>query len=127
MTIVASRKIENVHPVDRLGEIRAQIADLKVIEAPLVAEIKSFGIGTFDGDLFVGRVSDVPASLGYDVAALEKKFVSLGGVLHPPLEDRLRALMKAKSRDGRVDERFFTRHTIVTRNASVRLTLKDRK
>ena len=104
MTALAARHISNIHPVDRLGEIRADIADLKEIEAPLAAEIKALGAGTYAGDLFVGRVSEIPGSKKYDVDALEQKLRALG-----------------------VDDRFFAKHIIETRKASIRLTLKDRK
>lgn len=38
--------------VDRLGVIKAQIAELEKVEAALVAKVKAAGLGRLEGDLY---------------------------------------------------------------------------
>ncbi len=99
---LAAHIISNTHPVDRLGEIRAQIADIEKTEKVLVDEIKAAGPGTQEGAFFVATVAEIPGRESYDVEALVEKLRSFG-----------------------VDDRFFSRHIKVSK-ASLRLTLKER-
>ena len=43
-------------PIDQLGDIRAQIADLKEIEKMLLENIKSRGPGKYDGERYSATV-----------------------------------------------------------------------
>ena len=47
----------NVNPVDALGELKAQIADLEAQEKALRDSIAELGAGAYDGDLFRASVS----------------------------------------------------------------------
>tara|TARA_R110000868_G_scaffold234477_2_gene488170 strand:+ start:2591 stop:2905 length:315 start_codon:yes stop_codon:yes gene_type:complete len=88
--------------VDRLGALRAQIANLEKAEKALVDEIKAQGPGSYEGELFVANVAEVAGRESIDPVAMETKLRELG-----------------------VDDRFFSRHIKITK-ASVRLTIKDR-
>jgi hypothetical protein len=75
---LATRTIENISAVDRLGSIKAQIASLKVAEDALVAEIKAMGAGAHDGDDYRATVSDVAEGYSLDAKAAEAKLRELG-------------------------------------------------
>ena len=70
--------ISNISPVDRLGDIKAEIARLKEIEAFLTDEIKALGAGAHEGDLFRATVSEVAERQSLDVKAAEAKLRELG-------------------------------------------------
>lgn len=64
--------------VDRLGDIKAQIAELKKVEANLVALIVNTGDNAIDGNLFRATVSEVAERSSLDVKAAEAKLRELG-------------------------------------------------
>lgn len=64
--------------VDRLGDIKAQIADLKKIEADLVARVTDAGVDAVDGRFFRATVSQVAERQTLDVKAAEAKLRELG-------------------------------------------------
>lgn len=76
MTVVAT--ITPISPVDRLGEIKAQIAELKAVEAFLIDEIKAMGAGAHEGAAYRASVSEVAARSAPDPKAMEEKLVELG-------------------------------------------------
>lgn len=84
--------IENIHPADRLGDIRAQIASLKEVEGFLIDELKALGVGAHEGDSFRATVSEVDERFSLDAKAAEAKLRELG-----------------------VDGRWFAKHQKVTR------------
>jgi len=59
--------------IDRLGYIRAQIADLQEQAKALEAELKNTGPGSYEGNLFRATVSDVERKLT-DWKAIAAKF-----------------------------------------------------
>jgi hypothetical protein len=75
---IANKKITPVSPVDRLGDLRARIADLEITEKFLVAEIKASGAGTYDGALFSATVTEVGGRATFDRAKAEKRLLQLG-------------------------------------------------
>lgn len=64
--------------VDRLGDIKAQIAELKKVEANLIALIVNTGDNAIDGNLFRATVSEVAERQSLDVKAAEAKLRELG-------------------------------------------------
>jgi hypothetical protein len=76
MAIVAT--INSISPVDRLGDIKAEISRLKEIEAFLTDEIKNLGAGAHDGGLFRATVSDVAERQSLCPKAAEAKLRELG-------------------------------------------------
>ena len=64
--------------VDRLGDIKAQIAELKKVEANLIALIVNTGDDAIDGNLFRATVSEVAERSSLDVKAAEAKLRELG-------------------------------------------------
>lgn len=64
--------------VDRLGDIKAQIADLKRIEADLVARLADSGVDAIDGRFFRATVSQVAERQSLDAKAAEAKLRELG-------------------------------------------------
>ncbi len=68
----------DVTAVDRLGEIKARIADLKRIEAELTAEIIAQGVGAYEGHYYRAVVSETGPSFSLDVTAAEEKLRELG-------------------------------------------------
>ena len=64
--------------VDELGEIRAQIAELKEAEKALVERVKAFGAGAYEGDFYRAAVSEVAESKSLDPKAAEAKLRELG-------------------------------------------------
>ena len=63
---------------DRLGDIKAQIAELKKIEADLVERLIISGETAVDGSLFRATVSYVSESSSLDPKAAEAKLRELG-------------------------------------------------
>lgn len=70
--------ISNISPIDRLGDIKAEIARLKEIETFLMDEIKALGTGAHEGDTFRATVSEVAERQSLDVKAAEAKLRELG-------------------------------------------------
>ena len=64
--------------VDRLGNIKAQIAELKAVEANLVALLANTGDDVIDGYLFRATVSKVADRKSLDPKAAEAKLRELG-------------------------------------------------
>ena len=64
--------------VDRLGDIKAQIADLKKIEADLVSRLIDNGDEAVDGRFYRATVSQVAERQSLDVKAAEAKLRDLG-------------------------------------------------
>ena len=64
--------------VDRLGDIKAQIADLKRIEADLAARLADSGADAIDGRFFRATVSQVAERQSLDAKAAEAKLRELG-------------------------------------------------
>jgi hypothetical protein len=64
--------------VDRLGNIKAQIAELKAVEANLIALIVNTGDTAIDGSLFRATVSEVAERQSLDAKAAEAKLRELG-------------------------------------------------
>ena len=94
--------INPVSPVDRLGEIKAEIARLKEIEAFLTEEVKAFGPGAHDGDAYRAAVSQVAERQSLDVKAAEAKLRELG-----------------------VDGRWFSKHMKTTKGyTAVKITAR---
>ena len=91
------------HPIDRLGALKARIAELTAEAKPLETEIKAMGEGTHAGNLFDANVAVVADSESYDVDMLEAKLRSLG-----------------------VDNRFFSKAKKI-RSGGLRLTVKARR
>ena len=70
--------ISNIHPADRLGDIKAEIARLSEISKFLEAEIKDLGVGAHEGDLFRATVSEVAERSSLCPKAAEAKLRELG-------------------------------------------------
>lgn len=49
-----------LHPVDQLGAIRAQIANLRTQEKKIEEKLKEKGAGAYEGELFRATVSIAP-------------------------------------------------------------------
>jgi len=64
--------------VDRLGDIKAQIAELKAVEANLIGILVNGGEGAVDGDTFRATVSSVAERSSLDAKAAEAKLRELG-------------------------------------------------
>jgi hypothetical protein len=74
----AAATISNIHPVDRLGEVKAEIARLTQIAKFLEGEIKDLGAGAHDGDTFRANVIEVAERNSLDAKAAEAKLRDLG-------------------------------------------------
>jgi hypothetical protein len=68
----------NVSNVDRLGEIKAQIADLQAIEKQLIEAIKELGAGSHQGEWFAASVIEINDRFSLDTKAAEAKLRELG-------------------------------------------------
>jgi hypothetical protein len=75
-TVVAN--ISNISPVDRLGDIKAEIARLKDIEAFLLDEIKDLGAGAHEGHTFRATVSEIAERTSLCPKAAEAKLREMG-------------------------------------------------
>jgi N-methylhydantoinase B/oxoprolinase/acetone carboxylase alpha subunit len=88
--------------VDRLGDIKAQIAELKAVEANLIALIINTGDDVIEGGMFRAAVSTTADRTSLDVKAAEAKLRELG-----------------------VDGRWFSKNQKVTRGyTSVRVSAR---
>ncbi len=63
---------------DQLGGIKAQIAELKKVEAHLTALLINSGEGVIDGATFRATVSEVAERVSLDAKAAEAKLRELG-------------------------------------------------
>lgn len=63
---------------DRLGDIKAQIAELKAIEANLIGILVNGGEGAVEGNTFRATVSTVAERSSLDAKAAEAKLRELG-------------------------------------------------
>jgi len=70
--------ITPISPVDRLGEVKAEIARLTEIAKFLEAEIAIAGAGVYEGDAFRAAVSVVADTKTLDAKAAETKLRSMG-------------------------------------------------
>lgn len=70
--------ISPVSPIDRLGDIRAEIARLKEIEAFLIDEVKALGAGAHEGDAYRAAVSVIEDRKTLDPKAAEAKLREMG-------------------------------------------------
>lgn len=70
--------ITPVSPIDRLGDIRAEIARLKEIEAILIDDVKDLGPGAHEGAAYRAAVSVVEDRQTLDAKAAEAKLRELG-------------------------------------------------
>jgi hypothetical protein len=64
--------------VDRLGDIKAQIADLKRVEADIVQRLIDAGSDAAEGRFFRATVSQVAERQSLDAKAAEAKLRDLG-------------------------------------------------
>lgn len=76
-TIIMSKS--NLCDIDRLGEIKAQIADLQALADGVAADIKQRGPGKYEGDLFSATVSKVEDAWSADPKAISAKLKELMG------------------------------------------------
>ena len=74
----AAATITTISPVDRLGDIKAEIARLGEIAKFLEAEIKELGEGAHEGDTFRATVSEIAPRTSLDAKAAEAKLRELG-------------------------------------------------
>lgn len=95
--------IKNIHPADRLGDIKAELSRLSEISKFLEAELKALGVGSHEGDLFRATVVEVAERSSLCPKAAEAKLRELG-----------------------VDGRWFNKNQKVTK-AHVKLSLTARK
>lgn len=72
-------QVSNLTDIDRLGELKAQIADLTKIADGLADEIKARGAGRHEGELFDATVSVVEDRYAADPKAISAKLKELLG------------------------------------------------
>lgn len=94
--------IKNMHPVDQLGHIKAQIADLEEQEKALREDILAMGKDEVEGDLFRATVSTASRE-GRDKA----------------FKDRIEELVVEH-----LSRQFIAAHTTATAVRSVRVTAR---
>lgn len=75
---IIAATIEPASIIDRLGDIRAQIANLKAIEEELIAQVKELGAGAHEGAAYRATVSEVAERSTLDPKAAEEKLRELG-------------------------------------------------
>ena len=78
MASVFSR-ISNLTDIDRLGELKAQIADIQSMADELASTIKDMGAGRHDGELFSATVSVVDDRYAADPKAIATKLLEVLG------------------------------------------------
>jgi hypothetical protein len=71
-------KLISNNPIDALGDIKAEIANLTAIAKIYEAQIKDLGVGAHDGDLFRASVSEVAERSSLCPKAAEEKLRELG-------------------------------------------------
>jgi len=71
-------KLISNNPIDALGDIKAEIANLTAIAKIYEAQIKDLGVGAHDGDLFRASVSEVAERSSLCPKAAEDKLRELG-------------------------------------------------
>lgn len=67
-----------IDTIDRLGQIKAQIADLQAIEKSLSEQLKAQGLGSYEGGLFRATVMEVGSRHTLDTKAAEQKLLEMG-------------------------------------------------
>ena len=67
-----------IQAIDRLGEIRAQMANLKALEDAALSEVKALGVGAHEADMFRAAVSEVAPTESPDPKAMEAKLMEMG-------------------------------------------------
>jgi len=78
MSNLAVSTIPYISPVDRLGELKADIARLTATAKLLEDAIKEDGVGAYEGDLFRAAVSEVAERQSLCAKAAEAKLRELG-------------------------------------------------
>ena len=76
-TVILS--ISNLCDIDRLGETKAQIADLQAVADGLIKTIKDMGAGKHEGELFSATVVKVDDRFSADPKAIAAKLKELMG------------------------------------------------
>lgn len=76
-TIIMSKS--NLCDIDRLGELKAQIADLQELADKLAVDIKEMGPGKHEGELFSASVVKVEDAWSADPKAISAKLKELLG------------------------------------------------
>ena len=66
------------HPVDRLGALKAQIAELEREADAIADSLRAQGKGTYEGSLFKASVSDEALVQTFDAAAAKAKLLEVG-------------------------------------------------
>lgn len=77
ITVISNKS--NLCDIDRLGELKAQIADMQDLADKLAKNIKEMGAGRHDGDLFSASVSKVDDRWSVDSKAVAVKLRELMG------------------------------------------------
>lgn len=70
--------MNTMNTIDRLGFIRAQLAELKDMEAELVNQLKAEPAGAYEGNFFRATISVVAERETLDAKAAEEKLRELG-------------------------------------------------
>jgi hypothetical protein len=78
ITTAIAARISNISPIDRLGDIKAEIARLKEIEAHLLDEVKALGAGAHDGGQYRANVIVTEDRQSLCPKAAEAKLRDLG-------------------------------------------------
>lgn len=99
-TATAALRVVELSPIDQLGDIRAQIADLVAVEKALIEEVKALGPGAHEGGLFRATVTE---SVRETISSAD---------------------MKAKLESLGVDGRWFAHHTKVSPVVTVRVVAR---
>jgi hypothetical protein len=66
------------HPVDRLGELKAQIANLQAEADKIAEDLRAKGKGAYEGSLFKASVSDESLVQSFNGAKAKAKLAELG-------------------------------------------------
>jgi len=67
-----------VNPVDKLGQLKAAIADLQAEADRISDQLRASGPGRYDGDLFAATVTDETLVETFDSKAAKAKLIELG-------------------------------------------------
>lgn len=66
------------HPVDRLGQLKAQIADLEREADQIADSLRAQGKGAYEGALFRASVAEETLVQTFDSAAAKARLLALG-------------------------------------------------
>jgi hypothetical protein len=66
------------HPVDRLGALKAQIAELEREADAIADSLRAQGKGLYEGSLFKASVADETLVSTFDAAAAKAKLLEVG-------------------------------------------------